>query len=228
MKKMEKALAIFETKGFAPAIAATEIILKELSIKIRDIKIIGDGNVSVFFSGDIQNLKAAIDRGVKHARSVGKIIGVYIYSHPKDEVEEILFDRFPNRFSKDLETSVKDIQNVKPNDQLLEKQTPTPKEKSVFALKSVKKFDTPVKAKSTIQRLRDEALSIKESKKDINDYIASDSNNNDKRINLNKIESLNVHELRRLARATHSFPIQGREISRALRKELIEYFKELA
>jgi hypothetical protein len=47
-------------------------------------------------------------------------------------------------------------------------------------------------------------------------------------VNLSKVENLNVHELRKLARGTKDFPIQGREISRANRKELVNYFKEIS
>ena len=41
------------------------------------------------------------------------------------------------------------------------------------------------------------------------------------------IESLNVHQLRRLARDTENFPIKGREISKANRQELLEFFKNI-
>jgi len=39
------------------------------------------------------------------------------------------------------------------------------------------------------------------------------------------LESLNVHELRKLARSIKDFPIQGREISKANRPTLLEYLK---
>jgi len=41
------------------------------------------------------------------------------------------------------------------------------------------------------------------------------------------VSSLNVHQLRRLARSVEGFPIQGRQISKANRKELVDYFKKL-
>lgn len=47
------------------------------------------------------------------------------------------------------------------------------------------------------------------------------------RADLAQIEQMNVHELRRLARHTENFPIQGRDISKANRQELIYYFKNL-
>lgn len=41
------------------------------------------------------------------------------------------------------------------------------------------------------------------------------------------LESLNVHQLRRLARSRKEFPIHGREISKANRQELLYYFRNL-
>ena len=46
-------------------------------------------------------------------------------------------------------------------------------------------------------------------------------------MSLVEVENLNVHKLRRLARSTNGFPIQGREISKANRKELLYYFNKL-
>jgi len=44
---------------------------------------------------------------------------------------------------------------------------------------------------------------------------------------LSEIENFNVHQLRHLARGFKNFPIKGREISRANRIELYNYFKEI-
>ena len=69
----------------------------------------------------------------------------------------------------------------------------------------------------TISRLRKEALGVESS-----ESVSSG------KINLREIEILSVHQLRRLARSTEGFPIQGREISRANRRELLDHFKSLA
>ncbi len=46
-------------------------------------------------------------------------------------------------------------------------------------------------------------------------------------VDTNDIESMNVHQLRHMARSIPEFPIKGREISRANRNELLNYFKNL-
>ena len=77
-------------------------------------------------------------------------------------------------------------------------------------------------ASTTIDRLKKEALGKteeKEEKPEIEEKITT--------IDLREIEKLNVHQLRRLARSTENFPIQGRVISRANRRELLDYFKTM-
>jgi microcompartment protein CcmL/EutN len=80
----------------------------------------------------------------------------------------------------------------------------------------------------TIVRLKQEALGInlademKDSDVDKenvveSDYVAS----------LSELKNYNVHQLRRYARSFDGFPIKGREISRANRRELLNYFKDL-
>jgi hypothetical protein len=44
---------------------------------------------------------------------------------------------------------------------------------------------------------------------------------------MRELEKLNVHQLRRLARSTENFPIKGREISRANRGQLLDYFQTI-
>ncbi len=48
-----------------------------------------------------------------------------------------------------------------------------------------------------------------------------------KTLDYNQLEGMTVEELRRLARKTKGFPIFGREISRANKSTLLNYFKDL-
>lgn len=86
---------------------------------------------------------------------------------------------------------------------------------------------------STIERLRKEALGIKKVNLDKNDNEeAAVVTNSEKqiitdRVDFDLINTLNVHKLRNYARRFIQFPIKGREISRASRLELVEYFKKL-
>ncbi len=84
-------------------------------------------------------------------------------------------------------------------------------------------------ASDTIARLRQEALGVP-AKKSVDKTSSSNEEINVEEIKDFRtidLNSMNVHLLRRLARHTEGFPIQGREISRANRKELIDFFESL-
>ncbi len=112
--------------------------------------------------------------------------------------------------------------------------TRKPRSKPIPAAKAeVTLFDTD---NDTISRLRREALGIKEKKivePDSTKKVVARSDKEMVKIKSEKdlhaldIDGLDVHQLRHLARNIDGFPIQGREISRANRKELVEHFKNL-
>lgn len=82
----------------------------------------------------------------------------------------------------------------------------------------------------TIERLRMEALGLNKAdkKKPVKQEIKKkEESKNKKNNNDSNLDSLNVHELRKLARSKKKFPIQGREISKAKREALLDYFKNL-
>ncbi len=102
--------------------------------------------------------------------------------------------------------------------------------------KEKEKINSKINYKNdTIERLRKEALGLdkaekrkverakdkekKEEKKKVEQKIENNNNPG--------LDTLNVHELRKVARSTINFPIQGREISKANREVLLNYFKSL-
>jgi microcompartment protein CcmL/EutN len=89
---------------------------------------------------------------------------------------------------------------------------------------------------STIERLRLEALGTDSNNKKLTDNSLPkkkkitkvktiDQGAEKVEIDFEAIKEMNVHKLRHYARGFPSFPIKGREISRANRNELIELFK---
>lgn len=76
----------------------------------------------------------------------------------------------------------------------------------------------------TIARLKKEALGKKtDEAKNISDQQSDKLN----AATFEELSTYNVHKLRRYARNFSNFPIKGREISRANRMELLNYFKDL-
>lgn len=229
---METSLGIFETKGFAAAVAGAERILEDKNIELIKIEKTGDGIISFFFKGESDRLKTAFEKGIHQARSVGEIIAVHITNQLNKRIERLLF--LPDTTSEVIMPKIKSepekiiAKKVEPK---IEKVEIPKKEKILEEVAPVPEKDKSAKfleSSSTIQRLRREALSTVTASKERASKTKSSESKSSAQINLSKLDNLNVHELRRLARSTNAFPIQGREISKANRKELIVYFEDLA
>ncbi len=82
--------------------------------------------------------------------------------------------------------------------------------------------DLPVAAKKEKTELSGSAVQEEQRRNE-----AKQENETAEKYSGEDIERLNVHKLRKLARSIDNFPIRGREISRANRDELIDYFASL-
>ena len=100
------------------------------------------------------------------------------------------------------------------------------KQKVIKAKEIIEEEVRPVQrisSSSTIDRLKKEALgktSPAEKTQITNPPLSFN-------FTMAELEVMNVHQLRRFARDIESFPIKGREISRANRGELLDFFKAL-
>lgn len=169
----------------------------------------------------------------------------------QDEISDVILTEKPIRPAKllkpekSVKTELKEDHMEIPSADLAQPVAVTPKDKTPKIQPQVKTSDLEVKREpqsfgnlftgqnDTISRLRQEALGKVDSyRKKItppepeNKKMASEHK---EKINVPQsedIESLNVHQLRRLARGTKNFPIKGREISKANRQELLEFFKK--
>jgi microcompartment protein CcmL/EutN len=228
---METSIGILETKGFAVAIAAADKILEDNNIDLFKIEKTGGGIVSLFFKGNSERLKAAFGMGIQQARLVGEIVAVHISNQPNKIIEKLLSagDKAGKVTSLKNETVVEKIaaKKVEVKVEKTKEQKPIKTVRNLPVVEEKIKVVKPAETTSTIQRLRQEALSPANISKEKETQSKLRDGKMSSQINMSKIENLNVHELRHLARSTNGFPIQGREISRAIRKELINYFKDL-
>lgn len=229
---METSLGILETKGFAAAISAVEKILDDNSIDLVKIEKTGGGIISLFFKGDNERLKAAFEKGIQQARLVGEIVALHIFNQPSKKIEKLLF-------ASDKVIEATNVEREPAQEKIIAKKAEVEVEKTEVKKPVKVQKELPVAEKkikpskflgttSTIQRLRREALSSANFAIEKDQASKVREGKVSSEINISKIENLNVHELRRLARSTNGFPIQGREISKANRNELVIYFKDLA
>ena len=144
-------------------------------------------------------------------------------------------------------SEIKEVQVKIPAKEIARKEV-LPKEKIAKVKSNVKNSDVEVKnsepstlgnlftsQNDTISRLRQEALGRadaikkKAAQPDLEPEIEKITQEHAGTIKVSgteNIESLNVHMLRRLARDTENFPIKGRDISKANRTELLEFFRK--
>ena len=101
---------------------------------------------------------------------------------------------------------------------------PEPKKKEIveFVVETPEMETVSETTNETLERLRKEALGTVKDKEPVKVTTKTERPGS-----IEDIDNLNVHELRHLARSIPEFPIKGREISRANKKELLKCFGEI-
>lgn len=79
---MNKAIGIIETRGYAAALRAADMMLKMAYVEIVRQEQIGSGLVTTVIEGDIASVKEALDYGAEAAQSTGELIAVHYIAKP--------------------------------------------------------------------------------------------------------------------------------------------------
>lgn len=247
---MSKALGLIETKGLVGAIEAADAMVKAANVTFIGKEITIPALITVKVVGEVAAVKSAVDAGAEAAKRVGELISTHVIPQPDIQLAAILPEISDKHEKKNLNVSTQEIEKppekiekikepeiefsepaveiVKAEDKI-EKKPAAKKNKSVSKpVRETKKTEEIPAAAGTIERLRREALGIKSEEKKIKKNIEAETPINlEQKLHGQDLETLNVHQLRRLARSIDVFPIQGREISLANRKKLLDYFKKL-
>jgi len=223
---MHQALGLVETKGLVAAIEAADAMLKASKVRLVGKERALAGLITIVVVGDVAAVKASVDAGAAAAQRIGELVSVHVIPKPDDQINTIL----PLEERKITSTTEKKILHKpsKPAEKITEEKVVkkelkvTPKVKPDVPIKEKpKKEDASLTSSDTIARLKREALGKKVDEEKTKKITSTDE------INMRELEKLNVHELRRLARSTKNFPIKGREISRANRGQLLDYFQTI-
>ena len=248
---MSSALGMVETRGLVGAIEAADAMLKAANVKFVGKEKVVPALITIKVIGDTAAVNAAVDAGAAAAKRVGELVSVHIIPQPDEQLKIILpgidtKDKPQVKYSSKPEKVIPAEKPSTKPEQKEEAKTvvekPEVKEKKIAKVEKIKKTE-PVKesvstssessSSDTIARLRREALgkkAVSEKPKSTDSKQKEESTDKDlkfENMSLVEVENLNVHKLRRLARSTNGFPIQGREISKANRKELLYYFNKL-
>jgi ethanolamine utilization protein EutM len=209
----DRALGMVETRGLVASIEAADAMVKAAKVQLLGKEKIQGGLVTILVLGETAAVKSAVDAGAAAARRIGELVSTHVIPRPDDQIDEIVGSAGTGQIAKELR------REKIPAEQRPEK---LKRKVEVKEKEFVEKEKREVSS-STIDRLKKEALGKTEpAEKTITEKSASELN-----FTMEELEVMNVHQLRRFARDIESFPIKGREISRANRGELLDFFKAL-
>jgi ethanolamine utilization protein EutM len=84
------AIGMIETRGLAVLVQASDAALKAADVAYKGWKKVGSGLCSVYFSGDVAAVKAAVDAGAAAGRAIGEVVSVHVIPRPHGEVNAVL------------------------------------------------------------------------------------------------------------------------------------------
>lgn len=210
----DRALGMVETLGLVASIEAADAMVKTANVQLIGKEKVQGGLITILVEGETAAVKSAIDAGAAAAQRVGQLISTHIIPRPDDQVDEIIGMK-PTRTIKLIELAVEpEIKTTRGRKKI-----------KPFIENTEERIELKIKpaTSSTIDRLKEEALGGPTSKKNAEKGKLRTELNFD----MTELEVMNVHQLRRFARDFENFPIKGREISRANRGELLDFFKSL-
>ena len=88
--KLESALGMIETNGFAANIEAADAMLKAADVTLVGQEQIGAGLVTVFVQGDVGAVKAAVEAGQTAASRIGEVVSAHVIPRPHTSVGECM------------------------------------------------------------------------------------------------------------------------------------------
>ena len=212
----DRALGMIETRGLIASIEAADAMVKAAKVQLIGKEKVQGGLVTILVVGETAAVKSAIDAGAAAAQRVGELVSTHIIPRPDDQIDGIIgevkqVERKPRKQEEEIIPEKKPERTVK--------QKKIDEKESFEEVKPVQRASSS----STIDRLKKEALG-----KSITLDKPDKTRSTDKfDFTMSELEVMNVHQLRRFARDIESFPIKGREISRANRGELLDFFKAL-
>ena len=208
-----KALGMVETRGLVASIEAADAMVKAAKVTLIGKERAKAGLITIMVLGETAAVTSAVDAGAAAAQRVGELVSTHVIPRPDDQMSAII----PGGDSK------KEVSKEKP---VKEKESIRPSKKASPIIEIEEEINIK-ETSSTIDRLREEALGKEVAKKEKEKKVKGEKTKNDAEtiLPMEELEVLNVHQLRRLARSMEGFPIQGREISRANRGLLLDYFK---
>ena len=81
---------MIETRGYVGSVEASDAMVKAANVTLVKTISIGGGLITVFATGDVGSVKAAVDAGSKAAERVGEVVGVQVLPRPHEDLGAVL------------------------------------------------------------------------------------------------------------------------------------------
>lgn len=81
-----QAIGMIETRGYVPALAAADAMVKAANVEIVSRNEVGGGLVSVVVKGDVGAVKAATEAGSEAANQIGEVVSVHVIPRPHTDL----------------------------------------------------------------------------------------------------------------------------------------------
>ncbi|MGA2572470.1 MAG: BMC domain-containing protein [Terracidiphilus sp.] len=85
-----EAIGMIETRGLVALVQATDAMLKAASVKYTGWAKVGSGLCSVYVTGDVGSVRAAVDAGASAARAAGEVVSVHVIARPHESVSAVV------------------------------------------------------------------------------------------------------------------------------------------
>jgi|TergutMp193P3_1026864.scaffolds.fasta_scaffold71754_2 microcompartment protein CcmL/EutN len=204
---MPFALGMIETKGLIGAIEAADAACKAANVKLISSEKVKGALINIKIIGEVAAVKSAVDAGATAAKRLCNLVSAHVIPNPIDELEPYLTDITIQTANKQAETVSKKI--AKKDSNSIDAPLISQNENVLHDIKDINNEE-------------DIAISsIPENQEQISlDYSTFAESSEDEL--LDELESMKVHELRKMARGIPNLGIYGREISRANKETLIQ------
>ena len=85
-----EAIGMIECKGLVSLIEAADAMLKSANVQMKGWEKVGSGLVTVFVTGDVAAVKAAVDAGATAASRIGEVVSVQVIPRPHADLGSVL------------------------------------------------------------------------------------------------------------------------------------------
>jgi ethanolamine utilization protein EutM len=85
----QEAVGMIETRGYVGSVEASDAMVKAANVTLTKTISIGGGLITVFATGDVGSVKAAVDAGAKAAGKVGELVASHILARPHEDLMKV-------------------------------------------------------------------------------------------------------------------------------------------